>query len=787
MHEKLSVDKAKRKGEGRSKSHPPLTDREWLVLQLVAQGLSNREISENLTLSVTTIKWYVKQIFNKLGADRRTQAIRLARELNLIASQSPQWVPKDSLPAPTTVLIGREREVATIINMLDDPSVRLVSILGLGGIGKTQLALEVARQKSSQSKLQVCFVALESVQTASGVVPAVADAVGFQFHGSADPERQLLAGVRNRQFLLILDNFEHLAEARLFVRRMLDSANKIKIIITSRERLHLHSEVVFPLKGLTYPDSSEAAEEYTSAQLFMEAIRRTHPSFQPRHGDLKFIHRICQLVEGIPLAIELATSWMEVLTLEQIADEIASSLHILKTTFQDLPERHQSMHAVFESSWRLLSNEERDIFKRLSVFQGGFDPAAAENIAGASLFTVSMLIDKSLVVRLGPDRFKLHEMLRQFAREKLQMNDAAYVDILIRHSQYYGRLAQQSEMKFKTDFALYLVTVMGILKDFDNFMAGWQQALELSLAGDIGNYAFSISLTLFFRGLIVDGEKVFARATSIVENHTNSPATPAYVRIMTYRGWFLSDLMQYEKAQQVLESALQLVTESNNLYTADAGLLLGFLGWVLYLNNQATVGRERLRQSLTTCEKLDFQLGAWISLAQLSEIEYGEGNYVLALQYQQKAMITAERHQSMAGVMNALVSLGIIYCALDDIVSASDCLKRGLVLNRDFLSPFPFFMAILGVASLCERCSRSDLAIEFLGIILFHTQRGAAVDHKARRLLVSFQKHLPENEIYTILEKAERNQLSNQYLDSGFSITVNLVDRFLQLIDSLLG
>src|SRR5262249_26372883 len=155
-------------GRKRQVAHRPLTDREWMVLQFVAEGLSNQDIAERLTISLTTVKWYVKQIFNKLGADRRMQAVKLAKTLGLVEMGTPALSPGPALPVPLTPLIGREQEVAEVSQLLADPTIRLVTILGPGGIGKTHLALEVARQQSGQFPGSVCFVALDGVSMPSG-------------------------------------------------------------------------------------------------------------------------------------------------------------------------------------------------------------------------------------------------------------------------------------------------------------------------------------------------------------------------------------------------------------------------------------------------------------------------------------------------------------------------------------------------------------------------------------------------------------------------------------------
>ena len=407
-------------GHKKHRKHLLFTDRERTILLLVAEGMSNRQIAEHLTLSLTTVKWYVKQIFNKLGVHRRTEAVKMASDFHLMEITSSEYDPIPLTPTPLTPLIGRDNEISEIINLLNDPRARLVTIVGSGGIGKTRLVLEATRQLTIQRLGQVCFAALDSVDSLSGMIQAVASAIGFQFHGTLDIGRQLLIHLRNRKFFLLMDSFEHLLGVASYINEMLTAAPYLKILITSRARLNLSAETVYTLRGLAYPSNTDHAQDYAAFKLFMQIAHHSQPKFQPDSDDIFQICQICQLVEGLPLGIELAARWIDVLTPAQIADEIVKDIGILETTWQDLPKRHRSIRAVFEHSWQLLSDEEQVVFKKLCNFGSGFDRAAAEQVAGATLFMLSKLVDKSLLMRVEKDRFKLHELVRQFAQEKLQ-------------------------------------------------------------------------------------------------------------------------------------------------------------------------------------------------------------------------------------------------------------------------------------------------------------------------------------------------------------------------------
>ncbi|MCI0710434.1 MAG: LuxR C-terminal-related transcriptional regulator [Chloroflexi bacterium] len=325
-------------------TQPPLNEREREILQIIADGLSNDQIAARLSLSLNTVKWYLKRIYTVLDVKRRTQAVSVARSRGLLDGDTP---PGPSLPIPATPFIGRQKELVRVLELLDDPETRLVSIVGSGGIGKTRLALAAASQFQADTHLPVFFVALESIQQPEGVIPAIAGAIGFQFGGQQDLRQQLLTGLSHRAMLPVLDNCEHVLEAMSLVGEMLTISPNLQVLTISRERLNLSGETLFHLEGLAYPTQPQTALEFEAIRLFLQAIHRPRPNFEPSQDDWLHISHICQLVEGMPLAIELAAGWTDVLSLGEIAGNLQQDIRFLKTSARDVPTRHRSMTAVF--------------------------------------------------------------------------------------------------------------------------------------------------------------------------------------------------------------------------------------------------------------------------------------------------------------------------------------------------------------------------------------------------------------------------------------------------------
>jgi predicted ATPase/DNA-binding CsgD family transcriptional regulator len=342
----------------------------------------------------------------------------------------------------SSAFVGRENELAHIRAAFADPACRLLTLVGPGGIGKTRLALEAARQFAAPE--QVHFIPLQPLTSPDFIVSAIAEALGFQFFGSATPRQQLLDYLRTKDWLLVVDNFEQLLDDAALLSEILAYAPGIRLLVTSRERLNLVEEWVLEVGGMMYPEDDGDTQAYSSVELFTQQARRAKVGFALTDEDRRAAARICRMVGGMPLAIELAANWVRALSCAAIADEIARSLDILETPARNVEPRHRTMRAAFEPTWARLSGHERDVLMCLSVFRGGFTREAAETVVGASLRTLSALVDKSLVRVDANGRYDLHELLRQYAADKLIA--AEQVDAAARrHCDYFLALAENAE------------------------------------------------------------------------------------------------------------------------------------------------------------------------------------------------------------------------------------------------------------------------------------------------------------------------------------------------------
>lgn len=332
-----------------------LSDREREILACLAEGLSNRQIGERLSLALDTVKWYASQLYRKLGVSRRGQAVEQARVRGLLdtpASDMPVHH-RHNLPKQTPAFVGRERELEAIRALLTTQGVRLVTILAPGGMGKTRLVLAAAEQQLPHFQDGVCFVPLAPLNSPDNMVTTIAENLGLSFDGSTTPKEQLLTYLRQRSLLLVLDNIEHLLEGVSLVTDILQAAAGVKILVTSREKLHLSDETVFTLAGLSFPDSetSTDVQAYDAIRLFLQSARQARPEFKLSPNDRAALMRIAQLTAGMPLALVLAAGWVDALSLERVVSELEHSIDILETELRDVPERQRSVRATFDQSW----------------------------------------------------------------------------------------------------------------------------------------------------------------------------------------------------------------------------------------------------------------------------------------------------------------------------------------------------------------------------------------------------------------------------------------------------
>ena len=477
------------------------------------------------------------------------------------------------MPNPTTAFIGRETDVAKLSERLQDPACRLLSIVAPGGMGKTRLALEVAGRLAPDFSDGVCFVPFDAVGSPELMVSAVADALSFTFFGPQHPEEQLLAYLQSQNLLLVLDNLEHLLNDSDLVIKLLGRATKLKLLVTSRERLNLRAEWLYDLVGMNIPETDDTArggkvQETDAVALFVQSAKQARADFTLK-GNTQAVARICQSVGGMPLALELAASWLRVLGVDEIAAELAQGIDLLESSLRDLPARHHDVRRVFETSWQRLSAGEQTALRKLSVFQGGFTKEAAGEVAEVSLPLLLALGNKSFLRLEASGRFTQHPLMWQYMREKAEGEAESFSQTQQKHAGYFATFMYEREALHQSMAAKKVRAELE--KDIANIRAAWFWAADRARE-DLLDQASEGLLELYsYTRRYHEGEVLFAYAVNQLQSRS-----VVHGRILRNLGYLHNWQTAYLKGAEMLEQSAAIFRKHQA--TSDEALALEYLG-----------------------------------------------------------------------------------------------------------------------------------------------------------------------------------------------------------------
>lgn len=754
----------------------PLTWREEDILRLLAERLSNREIAQNLGIGLETVKWYNKRLYAKLGVSGRRAATVRAKAIGFLDREDKkQAAISYNLPYQPTPFVGRQSELSDLSDLLQLPDVHLVTILAPGGMGKTRLALKLAEQQSPHYTDGVFFAPVTLPGSDDPIASTIAESVGLRLQVGGNPRRQVLQYLRNKQILLLLDNFERVLNSTGLITEILHTAPDVKLLVTSRQRLNLSGETIYAIGGMAIPGVDSAGhllDEHDAVRLFLQSAQHVHPLFEVSANDWEHIVRICKLVHGMPLGIVLAAAWVRVLSPREIASEIIKDIDFLSTDMLDVPERQRSMRAVFTAAWRQLSGTAKTTFLKLSVCRGGFTLEAAQRIADANIPTLQLLADRGMLWRSSTGRFEVHELLRQFAEELLQQSKSLQ-DVYEIHGLFYAELLVKLEKDLRSkrqEVALSLIE-----DDFENVNSAWLYALEQANENIVALMLPSLYFFYETRSWFGEGEAAFKKATAKFSSSEHSHQRSLLLgRLLARQGAFAHRLGHYKQAAQALEASLSILKTTNA--RDELAFTLSFLADLARSLGKYNTSRQLCLQSLALFREIGETWGITGELHNLGVTAYHLGDFEEARDYYEESLARSRDLEDLYGIVTSLIGMGVLAHDLGDYQEAEILYTESLDISQTLDDRY-------GVAAALINLSRVYYLTDELEKGMLRCQSGLAISRDLGEPWVTAAALINLGDIAC---KMENFQESRVYFSEALQIVIELQSRPLE-IEILVG
>jgi predicted ATPase len=596
-----------------------------------------------------------------------------------------------TLPVRGTSFVGRDEELTELATLLSKPNVSLLTLLGPAGVGKTRLALQLSheQQKLGAFKDGVHFISLDALNDASLLPSSLLGQLGLTQQGKTEPLTQIIDFLADKTMLLVLDNFEHLIEGSSLLSELTNKCPNLKLFVTSRERLNLEEEHLYALEGLPYPkELSDDATLSDAVQLFKERAQQVQARFQIDEHVADVIN-VCKLVEGLPLGLELAASWVRLMSCKEIAAEIERGLELLSTSSKNVPERHRSLKAAFEQSWKFLSTKEQEVLRKLSVFVGGFRREAASDVVGATIPVLASLVDKSLLKVLPNGRYDRHPLLYQFTKEKLAECVDEKRETQAHHARYYQTFTELANSRLNgkdqvTWFA-QLDEELENLREALTFLETKEDVSEaLVLATSLG-YFWDI------RGYYGEGIRHFMMLLEKIRGHT-----PLRAKAYAFAGDLLFKQSEYQTAQHIYEQGLECAKNADDLaIQADVSKGLGDIA--RFNKGEFEAAGEHYHRALDLAKENGDKSREADALRSLAGLSSARADYKQARTFYEKAVQLYDDVDNPHNRAKCLVSLATVLTYLGESQEAHALNMTSLELFRVVGDKYGMGIALLNL------------------------------------------------------------------------------------------